>query len=251
MIRRRLLGVAVFVAALVLWELWARREASFLLPPISTVAERAVEVWPTDAFLSDVAASLRRLAVGYVLGALLAVAAGVVLGASVRARRTFEPLLEFLRAIPPIAVVPVAIVVLGVGDATAIAVIAFGVFFPVLVNTVEGVRAVAPEARDTAAMLQVGRFGAALPRRSPRRAPVDRGRAPHRAVDRPRPRRDLRVHGGLRRRSRAVHLDAADSVQRAGGVRRHPLPGPARVPPEPGLPRGRAASPPLALRGGR
>ena len=159
MIRRRLLGVAVFVAALVLWELWARREASFLLPPISTVAERAVEVWPTDAFLSDVAASLRRLAVGYVLGALLAVAAGVVLGASVRARRTFEPLLEFLRAIPPIAVVPVAIVVLGVGDATAIAVIAFGVFFPVLVNTVDGVRAVAPEARDTAAMLQVGRFG--------------------------------------------------------------------------------------------
>ena len=87
MIRRRLLGLAVFVAALALWELWARREASFLLPPISTVAERAAEVWPTDAFLSDVAASLRRLAVGYVLGATLAVAAGVVLGASARARR--------------------------------------------------------------------------------------------------------------------------------------------------------------------
>ena len=110
--------------------------ASFLLPPISTVAERAAEVWPTDAFLSDVAASLRRLAVGYVLGATLAVAAGVVLGVGARAA-AFEPLLEFLRAIPPIAVVPVAIVVLGVGDATAIAVIAFGVFFPVLVNTVE------------------------------------------------------------------------------------------------------------------
>jgi ABC-type nitrate/sulfonate/bicarbonate transport system permease component len=158
MIRRRLLGLAVFVAALALWELWARREASFLLPPITTVAERAVEVWPTDAFLVEVAASLRRLAVGYLLGATLAVVVGVVLGASAGARRTFEPLLEFLRAIPPIAVVPVAIVVLGVGDATAIAVIAFGVFFPVFVNTVEGVRAVTPEARDTAAMLQVGRF---------------------------------------------------------------------------------------------
>ncbi len=156
--RRRLLGPAVFVAVLGLWELWARREASFLLPPASTVAERAADVWPTGTFLSEVSASLQRLAVGYALGAALAVVVGVLLGASASARRTFEPLLEFLRAIPPIAVVPVAIVVLGVGDATAIAVIAFGVFFPVLINTVEGVRAVTPEARDTAAMLHVGPF---------------------------------------------------------------------------------------------
>src|SRR6266542_4443465 len=66
------------------------------------------------------------------------------------------PLTEFLRAVPPIAIVPVAIVILGLGDGTRIAVIAFGVCFPVLVNTVEGVRAVSPETRDTATMLQVG-----------------------------------------------------------------------------------------------
>jgi ABC-type nitrate/sulfonate/bicarbonate transport system permease component len=156
MITRRLLGFAVFLAGLVVWEAWARSEASFLLPPASTVAERAWQVWPTHEFLQTVAASLKRLAAGYAIGAGIGVAAGVLLGASRRARQALEPLTEFLRAVPPIAIVPVAIVILGLGDGMRIAVIAFGVCFPVLVNTVEGVRAVSPEARDTAAMLQVG-----------------------------------------------------------------------------------------------
>jgi ABC-type nitrate/sulfonate/bicarbonate transport system permease component len=156
MITRRLLGFAVFLAGLVVWEAWARSEASFLLPPASTVAERAWQVWPTREFLQTVSASLKRLAAGYAIGAGIGVAAGVLLGASRRARQALEPLTEFLRAVPPIAIVPVAIVILGLGDGMRIAVIAFGVCFPVLVNTVEGVRAVSPEARDTAAMLQVG-----------------------------------------------------------------------------------------------
>ena len=66
---------------------------------------------------------------------------------------------------------PAAIVILGLGDAQRIAVIAFGLCFPILVNTAEGVRAIPPEVRDTASMLHVGRverifrvyFPAALP----------------------------------------------------------------------------------------
>lgn len=157
MIARRLVGFAVLLAALVLWEVWARSKGSFLLPPASTVAERAWQVWPTSEFLHTVGASLRRLAAGYAIGAGIGVAAGVLLGASRRARLTLEPLTEFLRAVPPIAIVPVSIVILGLGDGMRIAVIAFGVCFPVLINAVEGVRAISPEARDTAAMLQVGR----------------------------------------------------------------------------------------------
>ena len=156
MIARRLLGVAVFVAVLGLWEASARMEASVLVPPASTVAERAWEVWPTSDFLATVAASLRRLAAGFAIGAGLGIAVGVVLGASRGARRALEPLTELLRAVPPVAIVPVAIVILGLDDGMRIAVIAFGVCFPVLVNSADGVRAVSPEARDTAAMLQVG-----------------------------------------------------------------------------------------------
>ena len=153
---RRVVGVAVLVAACGVWEVWARSESSFLLPPASVVAERAWEVWPTGEFLSTVAASLRRLAVGYTVGAGAGIGAGLLMGSSHGVRRTLEPLVESLRTLPPIAIVPAVIVVLGPDDAMQVAVISFGVCFPVLVNTLDGVRDIPPETRDTAAMLQVG-----------------------------------------------------------------------------------------------
>ncbi len=108
---------------------------------------------------------------GFAIAAAIGIGLGLLIGASRRARRTLEPFLEFTRAIPAIAIVPAAIIVLGFGDASRIAVIAFGLCFPILVNTAEGVRAIPPEVRDTASMLHVGRverisriyFPAALP----------------------------------------------------------------------------------------
>lgn len=155
-VARRLVGPAVFAVALALWQAWAATEDSLLLPTVTAVAERAWHDWPTGDFLNNVVATLERLAGGYLLGAGIGVAVGLVLGSSRAARRTFEPLQEFLRSIPAIAIVPAAIVVFGLGDATRIVVVAFAVCFPVLVNTIQGVRAVPPETRDTAAMLHVG-----------------------------------------------------------------------------------------------
>jgi ABC-type nitrate/sulfonate/bicarbonate transport system permease component len=168
---RPLLGALVLVVVLVLWELWARNKASFLVPTASDTLERAWDTWRTRAFLEDVAASMKRLAIGFGIGAGVGIALGLVMGSWQWSRRALEPLVELLRATPPIAVVPVLLVVLGIGQSTLIAVIAFGVCFPVLVNTFQGVRAVSPEARDTASMLHVGRvervlrihFPAALP----------------------------------------------------------------------------------------
>lgn len=168
---RRLVGVAVFIAVLGVWEAWARADPNFLIPPASTVAERAWQVWPTSEFLSTVAASLKRLTAGYAIGAGIGVTLGLLMGSSRETRRTLDPFIEFARAIPPIAIVPAALVILGPANGMRITVIAFGVCFPVLVNTVEGVRAVSPEVRDTASMLHVGRtarvlriyFPAALP----------------------------------------------------------------------------------------
>ncbi len=153
---RPLLGPAVFVAALGVWEAWARSKGSILIPPASSVVETAWAVWPTTDFLTGVEASLKRLAAGFAIGAGIGIGLGLVMGASRRARRTLEPLVEFGRAMPAIAIVPAAIVLLGLGDAMQITVIAFALCFPVLVNTVAGVRAVSPEVRDTASMLQVG-----------------------------------------------------------------------------------------------
>jgi ABC-type nitrate/sulfonate/bicarbonate transport system permease component len=152
-----LLGLAVFAGALVVWEAWADAADSFVVPPASEVAERAWEVWPTADFLSEVAASLKRLAAGLAIGAAIGIPVGLLMGSSLVVRRALDPLVELLRATPAIAIVPVLLVVFDYGDSTLVAVIVFGVTFPVLIGTVEGVRAVSPEARDTASMLHVSR----------------------------------------------------------------------------------------------
>lgn len=152
---RPLLGVVVFVAALAVWEIWARAETSFLVPPASEIAETAWEVWPTADFLEEVGASLWRLAAGLLVGGGIGVAVGLLMGSSRFVRRTLDPAVELARATPAISLVPALIIVLGFGDAMLIAVIAHGTCFPILIGTLDGVRAVSPEARDTASMLQV------------------------------------------------------------------------------------------------
>ena len=154
-----LLGGLVFLVALAIWEVWARTESFYFLPPVSEVGRRAWDVWPSADFLSAVGGSLKRLAAGFAIGSVAAVAVGLAMGSSPRVRTTLGPTAEFLRVLPVIAIVPIAIVLLGVGDAMRIGVIAFGVFFPVLVATVEGVRSVSPELRDTAALLGLSRVG--------------------------------------------------------------------------------------------
>jgi ABC-type nitrate/sulfonate/bicarbonate transport system permease component len=149
------LGVAVFLVALGVWEIWARIASYFLVPTVSDVAVKAKDVWPSHEFVSGVGASLGRLALGFAIGCAAAISLGLAMGSSQRVRRTLGPTTEFFRALPVIAVVPIAIVVLGVGDAMRVSVIAFGVFFPVLIATIAGVRAVAPEIRDSATLFRL------------------------------------------------------------------------------------------------
>jgi sulfonate transport system permease protein len=153
---RTALGVAVFAVVLGVWQVSASAADEYTFPELTEVAERAWTVWPSGPFLDGVAGSLKRLAAGFAIGAAIGVGLGLMIGSWSVAQQLLEPLAELLRAVPVIAVVPVAIVVLDFGDAMRVSVIAFGVCFPVLVNTVDGVRAVPTEARDTASMLHVG-----------------------------------------------------------------------------------------------
>jgi ABC-type nitrate/sulfonate/bicarbonate transport system permease component len=151
------IGILVFLAALGVWQLWAGAANSFVVPTASEVAERAWDVWRTSDFLSEVGQSMKRYIVGFAIAAVIGIGLGLLVGASHAARRTLDPFLELLRAVPAIAIVPAALIILGYGDASRIAVIAFGLCFPILVNTAEGVRGIPLEVRDTASMLHVGR----------------------------------------------------------------------------------------------
>ena len=154
---RNLLGIVTIVVLLALWEIAARAKANVYVPPPSQIATTFVQQWFSPEFARDAVPSLWRLLAGYALAALLGVALGIAIGVSTPLYRTLDPVLQVLRALPPTAVIPAGILVLGIGDAMKIAVIAFGAIWPILVNSVDGAHAVTRERLDTARNFGLGR----------------------------------------------------------------------------------------------
>ena len=88
----------------------------------------------------DTIGSMYRVLVGFIIGAGLALPMGLAMGSSQRAYAWFNPLIQVLRPIPPIAYIPLSILWFGLGNPPAIFLISIGAFFPVLMNTIAGVR---------------------------------------------------------------------------------------------------------------
>jgi NitT/TauT family transport system permease protein len=127
---------------LALWELSVRFSlvSPAVLPPPSQVFVRWVEYARTGELPRDAAASLLRVGVGFAIGTGLALPIGLLMGASESAYGLLNPLVQILRPIPPIAFIPLAILWFGLGNPPAYFLISLGAFFPVLVNTIAGVR---------------------------------------------------------------------------------------------------------------
>lgn len=144
--RYRLYGYALVAALLVLWELSVRTGlvVSANWPPVSAVFAAVV----TELYRGDLAAAigstLWRMSAGYVIGVLAGIVLGITMGTAPLLRRTLEPLLEFLRPIPAPAIIPPLILFLGVDDAMKITIIALTAFFPVVINTMQGVIGIEP-----------------------------------------------------------------------------------------------------------
>ncbi len=132
------------------WWTLSASSTNIYAPPLSQILEQFRLVWiEGDRFVADVLPSLARLATGYTLAVVTGVVLGVVLGSSRTARQVFEPLLEFFRAVPAPVLIPVLILLAGIGTTQKVLVIASGCIWPVLLNTVEGVRATDPTLADT------------------------------------------------------------------------------------------------------
>jgi ABC-type nitrate/sulfonate/bicarbonate transport system permease component len=130
---------------------WASEgSTNFYLPPLRHIVAALADVWTPDRLATDVVPSLTRLVLGYLLAAVVGVGAGVVIGQSPVVRRIAEPGLEYFRAIPPPVLVPILMLFAGIGDEMKVIVIVVGAVWPILLNTVEGVRAVDPVLIDTA-----------------------------------------------------------------------------------------------------
>ena len=140
------------------WWLAARDATNFYVTTPDELWTTFVETWFGDRLGSDVLPSVARFATGTGLAIVLGIALGVPIGLVRWLRRYTEPLFEFFRAIPPPVLVPVLMLVVGVNNSMKVLVIVSGAIWPVLLNTVEGVRAVDPVLRDTARTYRIDGF---------------------------------------------------------------------------------------------
>ena len=147
-LRRAALVVALPALLFALWWIASDDSKSFYLPPLRKILGVFGATW-SPRLTSDVLPSILRLLLGYTGAVLVGVGLGLPLGARPRLRAVLEPALELFRAIPPPALVPVFMLLFGIGTPMKLLVIVSGAVWPVLLNTIEGVRAVDEVLSDT------------------------------------------------------------------------------------------------------
>jgi len=130
------LASALFLA---LWHYTAVWTATKVFPSPLAVEKGLAELARKGLLWAYIGDSLRRVALGFAAAAALGIPLGLTLGWYPAANQTLNPLLQILRPISPIAWIPVAIILFGVGDATAVFLIFLGAFFPIVVACVSGV----------------------------------------------------------------------------------------------------------------
>jgi ABC-type nitrate/sulfonate/bicarbonate transport system permease component len=148
----RALGALTIVALLVLVEVLVRTGVlkRALIPPPSVVAETLAGILASGKALAPLGETLSIFCLAYATACALAVGLGLLMGRFRPVHDLFEPLVEFLRPLPKPALLPPLILFLGIGDAMKLTIIGLGVFFPVLINTVQGVRGTDPVMIDVA-----------------------------------------------------------------------------------------------------
>jgi len=134
------LALASIVGLLSLW--WILTATGLmntvLLPSPVDVVKSLAQASLDGSLARNVAVSLLRVVEGFVIALVLAVPMGILMGSSAVARGLVEPVIELLRPIPPIAVIPLVILWFGIDELSKVVVIAYGAFFPILINTTAG-----------------------------------------------------------------------------------------------------------------
>src|SRR2546428_35221 len=158
--RARFVGVGVVVVLLGLLEIVVRtgKISALRVPPPSAIAQRTYDIIASGTFLQPLAQTLYLLFTAYFLASALAILLGLLMGRFTAVYNLFEPVVEALRPLPKVALLPPLIMLLGLGHSMKLTIVGLAVFFPVLINTIQGVRGVDPVLIDTARTFGHGRL---------------------------------------------------------------------------------------------
>jgi ABC-type nitrate/sulfonate/bicarbonate transport system permease component len=145
------LEIAVPLAILGAWQAYTAHLDSAKFPRLSTILVEFREMWLFSQFGEHVVPSLERIALGFGIAVVVGVALGIPIGLSRWARLWTMPHIEYWRAMPPPALLPISIILLhSIGNRQKVAFIAFFCVFPILLNTIDGVRGIDPTLMETA-----------------------------------------------------------------------------------------------------
>jgi ABC-type nitrate/sulfonate/bicarbonate transport system permease component len=171
----------VFAACVALWQLATVAAQDVYFPTPQVIGSKMVDLWLsgppshlflTEAVATDVVPSLLRLLGGFFAAAVIGITLGLMLGRSDKAYEYVSPTLNFLRSVPPPALLPVFLVLFPIGTPMQIAMIIFGVIWPILLNTIDGAHTLDETVVETTRSMRLSKprflatvvFPAALPK---------------------------------------------------------------------------------------
>lgn len=141
------IAVVTFIVLAIIWEVLARYGLynAMLLPPPTKSISALNNLWQSGVLSSDLADSLARYLPGFLVGSGVGILMGVITGTSKGIDYAVNPLFHYLRSIPPVALVPFALVLFGINDLGKVSLIAWACMFPVWLNTQSGMKQVPRE----------------------------------------------------------------------------------------------------------
>ena len=156
--KKTVIQIAIILGLLLIWEFLVRNSANTLIPSPSKSATALYELFAGGILVPDLLASLGRVFVGFFIALAVGTLLGFILGLVPIFKQAFMGVLELLRPIPPIAWIPIAVSLLGIGNASAYFVIFIGAFFPILTNTLLGISNVGKVHLEAAKVLGASKF---------------------------------------------------------------------------------------------
>ncbi|HVS64096.1 MAG TPA: ABC transporter permease [Thermoanaerobaculia bacterium] len=148
----RLVPLVVLVGGLVAWEGGVRSGAvsALFYPPPSAIGGTLVEMLREGALTSNLGATMSRILLGFAFGGGIALVVGLCMGWSTSVRLAVDPIIAAIHPVPRLALLPLILLMFGIGETSRVIVVALSSFFPVLINAAAGVRQIQPIHFDVA-----------------------------------------------------------------------------------------------------
>lgn len=144
---------------ILIWEMYTYiGNSPVYLPSFTSIILELWDLLSDFSYWSHIGNTIYRFLFGFLISALIAIPVGLLLGWQKYLYKYFEFIIEFFRPLPSASVIPIAILFLGIDDGMKVFVIVFGSFWPILINTIDGVRNIEPQYFKTAKVFKISKI---------------------------------------------------------------------------------------------